>query len=365
MRASALSLATIRVALMALVSAGLAWGGAACSSFSEGEAAPDTGMPDASGPVDLDAEAPDTAVLPDSGRGPSAVTVLASGFTGLAGVAATEEQVYFVERSTGIVHAVPLGGGATTDFAREALLPSPAGVVVSGGLVLWIDPSARMVAYRGVTGTTTSVLTVSDSLWPRSIATSASAGAPQIVMTVSDQDESSGGSVLELSSFASAPTYVASSFGTPFDVALLGKQVVWTDKSIGEVWAAELGGSGGAAFAMGELACESIAIDAEGIYWTKPAEGAVRMALSPTAAPPTSLASGELKPFSLVADASGVYWMTEDGKLRRSTRSELPLQSVADGFASVFPDHHMQAVALTSKYVVWITSDGKVLRHDK
>lgn len=79
-----------------------------------------------------------------------------------------------------------------------------------------------------------------------------------------------------------------------------------------------------------------------------------------------SLAAGQKTPISLAADTSGVYWMNAgDGTIRRSTRDELPIYTVASGFNAAFTDLHVRAIALTSRYVVWITADEKVLRADK
>ena len=48
-----------------------------------------------------------------------------------------------------------------------------------------------------------------------------------------------------------------------------------------------------------------------------------------------------------------------------STRDELPVQTISQNFAASYGGTYLQGIALTKDYIVWLTSDGKVLRHAK
>jgi hypothetical protein len=151
----------------------------------------------------------------------------------------------------------------------------------------------------------------------------------------------------------------------PFDVAVQGSNVYWTESSGSRIGTVAIGQSNGTTLADGEADCQSIAADASGVYWARPDGGLVR-AMRTDAAGATDLATGETHPFSLAADDSGVYWLTTDGKLRRKrVDQELPPVVLAAGFAATFTTGYVHAIALTSRYVVWLTSDGRVLRIGK
>ena len=151
-----------------------------------------------------------------------------------------------------------------------------------------------------------------------------------------------------------------------FDLAVTDTNVYWTESGTATVWTAIRGQPGTyVPFAQVEDGCESIAADGNGVYWTLPT-GQVRTKL-PNAFGASSVegADAEQTPFSLAVDASGLYWLTEDGTLRRSRRDGSAAETLASGFPSKFSDRRVQAIALNSTYVVWITTDGRVLRLDK
>lgn len=67
-----------------------------------------------------------------------------------------------------------------------------------------------------------------------------------------------------------------------------------------------------------------------------------------------------------LAVAAGAACLELFGTLRRKAiGQELPPATLAKGFASAFAGLHVKAIALTRQYVVWITTDGRVLRTDK
>ena len=331
--------------------------GAACSSsYAEATPAPaseagtEASASDAQGAADalgsLDG-ASDVAVAPT-------LFVLASGFGALSGIAATETTVYFVDRAKGI-YSVPIAGGAPSQIFVQAGT-SPSGIVLGGADLFWTD-AANLTLDRVTTAGNNVVLALGGKT-PLAIA----AGADRVVVVL--VAASSGNGDVQQFDFIPTAGSAVMELANPFDVAVRGTEIFWTDAAAGIVRTTQFGSNLPGFFVNGESGCQSIAVDDLGVYWARPSAGVVRYQ-APASAAPISLATSEQSPFSLAADDSGVYWMTADGKLRRSTRSELPLATLAQGFAGAFSDRHVQAVALTSKYVVWVTTDGKVLRLEK
>lgn len=290
----------------------------------------------------------------DGGALPADITVLAEGFVDLAGVVATETAVYFVERAPGIVHAVPLTGGTATNVATNAGTPSS--IAVTGADLFWGDRGQGTLSRSPLAGGTAATATPSPGRAPAAIV----ATVDRIVVVALGN-----GDVGEIQQygldFSAGPAIGPQN--NPYDVAVRGSDFFWTEGQTGTIWTATLGASLATQAATLESDCQSIAADASGLYWSRPSEGMVRAKLGTSVT--ITLATAQKSPSSLAADASGVYWLTSDGKLRRSTRNELPLRTVAQGFSGGFSDPRIQALALTNDYVVWVTPDGKVLRHDK
>jgi len=195
-----------------------------------------------------------------------------------------------------------------------------------------------------------------------------SASEPRLVVLTRDSATSKG----SLAFFSLDLSYVTGTnldFDNPFDLAIAGSNVWFTESGAGKIWLAAMDNQGGLPQEQvtGESGCESIAVDTVGVYWTRPGDGLVKM-LDHADNTTKPIASSEGMPFGVAADDSGVYWLTNDGKLRRwrpSAQDALPPSTVSSGFKASFADRRGRRIALTSQYVVWITSDGKVLRHAK
>jgi hypothetical protein len=159
-----------------------------------------------------------------------------------------------------------------------------------------------------------------------------------------------------------ATSQPAIGLSNPHDVTVAGTAIYWTESA--QVSKGAIGASTSSVVASGETGCESIAANAAGAYWTRPNEGLVRSSVPVGGTVgASSLAEKEVLPSSIAADDTDVYWLTGDGRLRRKTiGQELPPATLAKGFASAFAGTHVKAIALTSMYVVWITTDGRVLR---
>ena len=328
---------------------------AACShSYAEDAppvgAVPEAGVADSSVTIDADVVA-DGVAPPDAS--PTYVE-LAKGLDDLTGIAATETDVYVLERGTGIVRAISIGGGPLRDIEKGA--GSTLGIAVVGGSLFWGDFGGAAMKKKGIAGGATSVVTTG-AKGPFAVAATNDGVA---VLTLG------AGEVGELQQYdldlVARPT--VGPLANPFGVAFFGDALYWTESGSGRI-----GQSRGSLIndevASGETDCQSIAANATGVYWTRLSAGLVRVkALASSGV--TSLATGEVGPHSIAVSDADVYWLTTDGRLRRKrVGQELPPANLATGFPSAFSQMRTRALALTSNYVVWITTDGRVLRTAK
>ena len=314
------------------------------------EALPEAGAAD-SNVTSSDADIDRDSVAPDA----SATYVeLAKGLNDLAGIAATETDVYVVERALGNVRALPIGGGTPTYI--ESGGGTPRAIAATGEAVYWGDfggawlKSLSAGATRTVTTGTKSPFAVSAT----------KAGVAVLAI--------GSGDVGELQPYDAnlIPGFKFGSVSNPFDVAAYHDAFYWTEAGAGRINQSQFGSSTSTELATGETDCQSIAANATAVFWTRPSQGLVRMKKL-SSLTPGSLVTGEVGLHSIAVDDSDVYWLTSDGKLRRKRTGpqELPPATLASGFGSAFAEMRTRAIALTSKYVVWITTDGRVLRTDK
>lgn len=329
----------------------------ACSSFSaddtsdagvasEGGAALESGAAETAPPAD-------GAVLPV----PAGTTVLALGFDVLAGIAATETTVYFTEQGVGQLVAVPLAGGATVVLFNG--MGAPSGVAVSNGDVYWCEHSKRLLRRVPVSSPGASP---TDNLFQNGpfLVAPTVVGVVVGASSVSDAGTSPG----EIDQFTTLNPPITTAADNPLGVASSAQDIYWTESSIGRIGHAKLGVAAADAFASNEGDCRSIAADAQGVYWTRPSVSKVRAKLVNSSGV-IDLAAGEIGPSSLATDPTHVYWVSSLGQIRRIKRTAgATVETVVDGFAPI-TDIHFQSLALTKDYVVWLTSDGRVLRHAK
>jgi hypothetical protein len=329
--------------------------GAACShSYAEDTSADAT--PDASAADDAQVEAAVDADTADTFvPKPPTFVELAKGRGALTGIAATEKAVYFIEATKSTVSTVPIEGGNVTVAYTAAGVPNA--FIAFGPLLFWTTPD-------GVVGRF-SLLDQLSSVQNRPLGTvpfALAAAADQLVVLERSPVPITG--ALQHYDFALSATAALSGLSDPYDVALGGGTIYWTE-STGRVAAGAFGASTNTEVSNAEPGCESIAGNAAGAVWTRPSDGLVRFYAVATASTGT-LTAGESSPSSIAGDLTDVYWLTGDGKVRRKTiGQELPPATVASGFPSAWAGKHVRAIAVTSKYVVWITTDGRVLRADK
>jgi hypothetical protein len=328
----------------------------ACGSFEGADSTPVTpdGGPDG---VTSEAGAPDGAVVPtadggDAGGAKPTVT-LASGFALLSGIAADESNVYFVEQSTGGVHGVPLEGGAPVILAPGG--GAPLGLTVSAGELFWTDANPisvnRVATSGGIVKTTPAV----GGKPSRGIAAS-----PGGVVVLTDNGSSQGDVQQYSRDLVAGP--VVANVGTPFDVAIVGADLYWAESSARTIAKGALGNNGRVVVASNEPDGESLAADALGVYWARPVTHDVRALL--TGAGFVTLSATEDFASSVASDAASVYWLTTTKGVRRYDRARKTVETIATGFVPI-EKRERRTLALTSKYVVWLTDDGRVLRCEK
>jgi hypothetical protein len=332
--------------------------GAACSQSYAEDAKPDGATPDAAAaddaPVDADVAADAAA---DVAPKPTTFTELASGLMDLGGVAADETTVYVTERGPGNVKSLPIGGGAVATLSASTGAPGP--IVLADGFVFWGDVGALKLARMATAGGAISSTPTGTGKAPHAIAAAADR---IVVVTVA----AGGGGEVQQYLFDLTAGPVVSGLSNPFAVAVVGSDIYWTESSGSRIGKGSVGAAFNTTVSNGEPGCESITANAAAIYWTRD-DGSVQSAAGGSgAAGVTALTTGEVGPLSVTADDTDVYWLTSNGTLRRKTiGQELPPATLAKDFASAFVDRRVRAIALTSKYVVWITTDGRVLRTDK
>jgi hypothetical protein len=330
----------------------------ACSAFSADDTT-DAGVENEGGAV-LESGAAESAPPPGDSSPPPVppgTTVLASGFDALAGIAATETTVYFTEQGVGQLVAVPLAGGATVVLFNG--MGAPSGVAVSNGDVYWCEHSKRLLRRVPVSSPGASPTDNLLQKGPFIIAPTVT-GVVVGASSVTDAGTSPG----EIDQFTSFNPPIVSAADNPLGVAASAQDIYWTESSIGRIGHAKLGVGASDAFASNEGDCRSIAADAQGVYWTRPSVSKVRAKLVNSSGV-IDLAAGEVGPSSLATDPTHVYWVSSLGQIRRIKRTAgATVETVVDGFAPI-TDIHFQSLALTKDYVVWLTSDGRVLRHAK
>ena len=331
----------------------------ACGSFSgaaaDGDDAGADAAPGVEGGLTDGAPTPDARGVDDASAPLVPPVELASGFVDLSGIAVTESMVYVAERTPGRVIEVSLAGGSVSQVAGGA--GSPTGLAVAGTYLFWCDFGGETISRRPLAGG--QITTVHPTPGKASFQI---APASDRIVTVA----LGAGDIGEAQQFTFDLTSGPSVGGlsNPYDVAVLGGNIYWTESSTGRIGQGKTGDGTNLTFAQKETDCESIAADSSGVYWAKPQSSTIRQA-AVGGGGMRDLSTAESKPHSLAADGLSLYWLTSDGKVRRSTHAGGAKTTLAAGYQTSFIDAHVQALALTSQYVVWITTDGRILRVDK
>ncbi|MDB5214527.1 MAG: hypothetical protein JWO86_2454 [Myxococcaceae bacterium] len=286
----------------------------------------------------------------------SAPFVLGTGYKDLRAITATETDVFFVDQAGGGgVFTVPIIGGKIRVLATGG---APSSVAVDGDYVYWTDPPSRTIARIDIAG-----------LGPRTMSSpepgtgftpSIVVGATGAVVTLIGSNSNTG-EIRQYGVDLVAPLTSSPNLTNPFSLTAFGTSLYWTEGGAGYVVSGMVGmPTGKQLYPEGDP--EAITADAAGVYWTIPSQGTIRGSLG--GAVPITLATGESVPRSIAADGTYVYWTTSNNELRRAGHLDGGMSSLfASGFMAL-TEMHVRAVAVTSKYVVWLTADGKVLRAD-
>lgn len=352
------SLALYAVAAATLAAAaGIA---AACSSFEAADDAEADGSVDGVSPPPPDGAAADGATADgsrDALASDAGYVTLVEGRTNITAVAIGGDTVYFADNSGvgGRIDSVPVAGGAVLTLQSTPFKPSA--IAASAARVFWIDATNGKIGRVDKTGS--NPFTREATKGPIGIAVYASrvliANSNPPELEPLDMDVSAAGGPAN----AAAPPRSLSA-------AANADRAVWCEPNAGDIRQSPIQNasvSSVTSVTTSEFGCGSTATDSFATYWAR--QGAVYAKAKTSGAARTTLASPENDPFSLVADDQGLFWLTRDGLLRTSSAVQLDggaARTLASGLKVNFADRRITAVALAPAFVVWATSDGKILR---
>ena len=237
---------------------------------------------------------------------PTAPHVVVNDQNGPAWVAASGGTVYWADRGTGAIMAVPVAGGTPTALASGQ--NDPTDVAVDNGTVYWADSSVTDGAIMAVpvTGGTPVVLA---SGQPDPISLTASGGVVYWIdrgsREIMEEPEGNGGEVYQI---------LVDDPGAPVDLAAGGGFVYWADSVTGQVMAMYAGtGGGGTPFVLASNQDNAAYLTVGGgtVYWADAADAEI-WAVTLTGGIPTSsqvLVDDQNGPAYLAADDGGLYWI--------------------------------------------------------
>lgn len=344
---------------MAMLALRITLGGAAvglglvagCSSFST-VAGPSTETVDAS-PADSGGPASEGGATDDGGT--VGLLVLATGFARLVGVAATETTVYFTEQRTGLIHEVPIEGGDVVTPA-DADAGTPLGIGLRDGTAYWGDPTAGNL--RQWTPDTAVVTWPTPAPAPFAVATN-----PTELFTLARSSPTSGS--VQSRAYAS-PGMVAShvdNLAAPGDLAIGDNAVYVTETGKDQISVFSIVNgrlqTPAALVMMDETDCGYVTTTPGHVAWSAGAR--IREVMTGGSLPPITIAPDEGGISALGATNGDYVWLRSDGQLRRWRRVENRIENVGSPVA-VVTLADARSLALTSKYAVVITADGRVLR---
>ncbi len=156
------------------------------------------------------------------------------------------------------------------------------------------------------------------------------------------------------------PQVLALQQATPWDVAVDGQYVYWTNYDGGDVRRVGIGGGQQEVLASGQGNPVGIAIDATHVYWATETSGEInRVPLAGGTVEP--IASGQTKPTYVAVDASNVYWTNFDnGTVARAPVAGGDVVVVAAG------QNKPYYVLVDATQVYWTTlAGGTIMRAPK
>ncbi|MBS2011794.1 MAG: hypothetical protein JST00_02675 [Deltaproteobacteria bacterium] len=327
---------------------------AACSSFEEDPVTPqpEAGVDAASerAPEDvLDAGTDTSSTDLDAGFGDDATTVLASGLTGLLALTVSDTQEVFVASTNGEIRKLPLiGGDGGTKVIRTE--PNVTGIAAVGPRLMWATAGNKLgrCDFDGN-------FTIDRS------------DAPLIALTPADSN-----SIFTVKQGNEVRRYESTNLNTGegyvtgpgiADVAVASTTLYWAESPSGTIWSGPTTAMVSATqLVTGEIGVNGIAADLFGVSWLTPTAVKGRA----TNQAPKVISND--KAVAIAARDGAVYWLANapPGRLRKAELNDDvgPRQTLASGFPVDFKPSQ-KAIALTPTFVVWITSDGRVLRHPR
>lgn len=328
--------------------------GVACSSFSESDSPVDVGpSDDAGGEADVTVRSDATVGSDARDADGSDFLVLANSYTNLRDVVADESWAYVAEQSPGGIHLIPLPDNPALSPAPH-LASAPTALAASSGNLFWFDnKDASLHSWNPTLG--------QSNTNPESQPIAALALGGLYVASLVKHDAGVAGSIELRAQAALGTTLGMVETPNPFDIVIHGTDVFWTDVDIHHFVIKSSTNTSPDTFAPCPSSdCEYITANDAGVYWTQSSSVAGRTMSGGTM---LSLGANEPGPSAIASDESGVYWIVNDGRVRRWT-SDGKTTTVSSGFP-VLQDMNARPLALTSRYVIWLSGDGRVLAHSK
>ncbi len=342
--------ATIRLAVVAMLSTAALIGGNACggSHAASGAAVENS---------NVDARCPVTTATT------SGPTALASGQDLPGGIAVDATNVYWVNYGSGSAGPVqgPVLDGQVMKCAKAGCgrnptalasgLAHPTSIAVDATSVYWTDVNGALMKVRSGGGT------------PTTLATAQSAAA--LAVDASNVYWANGdGTVMKVPTDGGNPTALASGQNNPAGIAVDAHSVYWSNYGDGTVMKVPIEGGTPTTLASGQSSPLAIAIDSTNVYFTNDHGGSVVKVPIGDRGSQTKLASVTIplpntQPTGIAVDGTNVYWTDGRG-------NELQKVSVGGGAPTTLGSGQSflngNGVAVDCASVYWTDVGGTVTK---
>lgn len=272
-------------------------------------------------------------------------TVLASGQSSPAGIAADGTNIYWVnEANPGSVMQCTVSNCAGTTITLASNQDYPDAIAVSATTVFWITQTTLMAcAVGGCGGNPTQLV----------------AGNPDGIVVHPDGAhilwaDSANGTIDMCNTVGASctgtTTTLVSGLQTPAGLAVDANNVYFSDIKAGVVGKAPLAGGTGTTLAMGLTRPLAIAINAPTVYFVQYLGGSVNSV--PIGGGMTStIATAQSSPASIAVDSQDVYWVDSS---MTGLVAKCPLEGCSNGPIDIATGDLPYAVALDEKRVYWV-----------